>query len=111
MLAHFLREAPSMDPRDDLYDPGAQTRAKALRRLAREQLGLAPNLADPPARPRSLVTRLLVALSGVLALVVIVGLLTWATSHLLRLPSPPTAAGGACLPKPGAAIPNVRVSH
>jgi hypothetical protein len=100
-----------MDPHDNRLDPGERDRVNALRRLAREQLGLDPNVADPPARPRSPMTRLLVALSGVLALIVIVALLTWLTARVLRLPGAPTVAGGACQPKAGAAIPNVRVSH
>jgi hypothetical protein len=100
-----------MDPRDDLSDPGAQARADALRRLAREQLGLDPNVADPPTRRRSSVTLLLVSLSGVLVLAVIVGLLTRVAPRVALLPSAPTVAGGACLPRAGATIPNVRVSH
>ena len=100
-----------MDPRDDLSDPGAQARADALRRLAREQLGLDPNVADPPTRTRSLVTRLLVLLSGILTFVVIIVLLTWVTARVLHLPGALTAASGVCLPKAGAAFSNVRVSH
>ncbi|HEX3270287.1 MAG TPA: hypothetical protein VHR15_06535, partial [Ktedonobacterales bacterium] len=100
-----------MDPRDDPFDPGAQARANALRRLAREQLGLDPNVADPPARSRSPAGPWLLALSGVLALAVIIGLLVWVAPRVLHLPSAPSVAGGACLPKVGTTIPNVRVSH
>src|SRR4029077_2052619 len=100
-----------MDPRDDPFDPGAQARAKALRRLAREQLGLDPEVADPPARSRSPAGVWLLALSGILALAVIIGLLVWVPRPRLHLPAIPPPAGGACLPKAGATIPNVRVSH
>jgi hypothetical protein len=106
-----------MDPHDDLYDPGAQARANALRRLAREQLGQDPTADDPAldVRSRPPVGLLFLALSGVLAVAVTIGLLVWAAprpSLLARAPvATPTRAGGACLPKAGAAIPNVRVSH
>jgi len=106
-----------MDPHDDLYDPGAQARANALRRLAREQLGQDPTTDDPALdmRSRPPVGLLFLALSGVLAVAVTIGLLVWAAprpSLLARAPAAtPTHAGGACLPKAGAAIPNVRVSQ
>jgi hypothetical protein len=100
-----------MDPHDDLDDPGAQSRSDALRRLARERLGLDPNVADPPTRSRSAASPWLVALSGILALAAIIGLLVWVAPRTIHLPGVPTVAGGACLPKAGATIPNVRVSH
>jgi hypothetical protein len=106
-----------MDPRDDIFDPGAQTRADALSRLAREQLGSDASVeglaSDPRTRPP--VGLLFVAISGVLALAL--GLLVWAgarspVSHNTpAATSQATIAGGACLPRPGAAIPNVRVSQ
>src|SRR5262245_8906412 len=100
-----------MHPHDDLDDPGAQSRSDALRRLAREQMGLDPNVADPPARSRSPAGPALVVLSSILALAAIIGLLVWVAPRATHLPAVPTVAGGACLPKAGATIPNVRVSH
>src|SRR5262245_51655240 len=98
-----MSETITMVPHDDLNDPSAQARANALRRLAREQLGLDPNVADPPARSRSLAGPWLIALSSILALAVIIGALIWVAPRVLHLPGVPTIAGGACLPKAGAA--------
>jgi hypothetical protein len=105
-----------MDPHDDLYDPSERERVNALRRLAREQLGLDPAVDEPSPRARPLRGLFILTISGALVMAVALGLVTFSIlrsprSGLSLNPSGSRTISGPCLPKAGAAIPNVRVSH